>query len=68
VAYWGGKPDVETARNGMQLNGWQVQGARCGFAKFPAFAGNFNHAPAGYEGAQTSDAMLDFLYGVALGR
>ena len=38
------------------------------FARLSRFADNANHAPAGHEGAQTSDDVMAFLQKVAGGK
>lgn len=38
------------------------------FARVSRFADNLNHAPMGYDGARTSDDVMDFLRKIAAGR
>ena len=61
-AYWSNRG---RGNAGRLVGTWKRQDRLCGFARLPAFNANGNHAPAGAEGAVTSDHGMRLLRRIA---
>lgn len=65
LAYHSTVSATDARDRAFRLGACFTKQVQCGFARFPGFADNANHAPSGHEGAVTCDLALDFLYRVA---
>ncbi|MFD2738875.1 hypothetical protein ACFSUD_04780 [Sulfitobacter aestuarii] len=65
LAYCNARSARHSSEQAFRLTGSFPGDAQIGFARFPGFPDNANHAPTGQEGAATCDLALDFLYRVA---